>query len=124
MKKTNRVGISLIVLIITIIVMLILASAIILKLRDSNIPNNAKEVTFKSDVSGMKDELFTYITNLEAHGGAKEDVNCSGDDMKTVITSINEKYINILEIEDGDLKYIGTDNNERTWAKEVGIKTE
>ena len=35
MKKTNREGISLIVLVITIIVMLILVSAVILKLKDS-----------------------------------------------------------------------------------------
>lgn len=123
MKKTNREGISLIVLVITIIVMLILVSAVILKLKDSNIPDNAKEVTFKSDVSGLKDELLAYVINAEAHGTEKDEINYSGEEIKNAITSINEKYIRILEVENGELKYVGENEYEKKWAEEVGLKT-
>lgn len=123
MKKTNREGISLIVLVITIIVMLILASAVILKLKDSNIPDNAKEVTFKSDVSGLKDELLAYVINAEAHGTEKDEINYSGEEIKNVITSINEKYIRILEVENGELKYVGENEYEKKWAEEIGVLT-
>lgn len=123
MKKTNREGISLIVLVITIIVMLILASAVILSLSNSGISDNAKEVTFKSDVSSLKDELFAYVSNVEAHGIANEDINLSGEDVKKAIPSINEKYIKILEVKEGKLKYVGSDDNEKAWSKEVGLST-
>ncbi|MDD2627782.1 MAG: hypothetical protein PHD20_02730 [Clostridia bacterium] len=54
MKKNKRVGISLIVLVITIIVMIILAGAIILSLQSSGIINKASEAVEKNDLASIK----------------------------------------------------------------------
>ena len=52
--KTNKKGISLIVLAITIIVMIILASAIILSLSGKNMIGSAKEATTMNDLANAK----------------------------------------------------------------------
>ncbi|MDD2628222.1 MAG: hypothetical protein PHD20_05010, partial [Clostridia bacterium] len=54
MKTNKGKGISLIVLVITIIVMIILAGAIILSLNSSNIIDRANEATTKSNISNAK----------------------------------------------------------------------
>jgi flagellar basal body-associated protein FliL len=53
--KTNKKGISLIVLVITIIVMIILATAIILSLNSSNISGKATEAKLSSDLANKKE---------------------------------------------------------------------
>lgn len=121
MKIINKKGISLIVLVVTMIIILILASAVIVSLTNSNISGNAREIAFKSDISGMKDELFAYVTNLEAHGKSKEDISLEKENIKEAIPSINEKYMNILKVENGEILYSGTDKDEKKWAKEIGI---
>ena len=52
--KKQRQGISLIVLVITIIIMIILAGAIILALNNSGIIGRATEATDKSDKATLK----------------------------------------------------------------------
>jgi len=52
--KTNKKGISLIVLAITIIVMIILAAAILLSVSGKNIMNTAKEATNANDLANAK----------------------------------------------------------------------
>ena len=56
--KINKKGISLIVLVITIIVMIILATAIILSLDSSNIVDKAKEATAASDLANAKNVVI------------------------------------------------------------------
>lgn len=63
MIKKN--GISLIVLIITIIVMAILLTAIILNVKDENVSNRASEMRIKTDVEAFKEELENYISDQE-----------------------------------------------------------
>ena len=52
--KTRKRGISLIVLAITIIVMIILASAIVLSLTNNNMVDSAKEATAANDLANAK----------------------------------------------------------------------
>ena len=54
MKRNNNSGISLIVLVITIIIMIILGSVIVLTLKGSNIIEKANEAKFKSDIANAK----------------------------------------------------------------------
>ncbi|MDD2627277.1 MAG: hypothetical protein PHR25_02995 [Clostridia bacterium] len=63
MITNKRKGISLIVLVITIIVMIILAGAIILSLNSSNIVDKTNEATTKSNISNAKQ--VTMLANAE-----------------------------------------------------------
>ena len=56
--KTNKKGISLIVLIITIVVIIILATAIIVTLARTNVIDNANEATVKQDFRTLQDEAM------------------------------------------------------------------
>lgn len=56
-------GISLIVLVITIIVMIILAASIILSISNSGLIGKASEGTFKNDLRAAQEELQVYIQN-------------------------------------------------------------
>jgi len=61
----NKSGISLIVLVITIIVMIILASAIILSLRSSGIIGRANEAKTKSDIANAKEVVSLAYAEWE-----------------------------------------------------------
>ena len=62
MKKVfNNKGISLVALIITIIVMVILTSAVVMV--GINIPNNAQLVVFKTSVGNVQDAVTTKMLN-------------------------------------------------------------
>jgi len=61
----NKRGISLIVLVITIIVMIILASAIILSLRSSSIIGRANEAKNKSDIANAKEVVSLAYAEWE-----------------------------------------------------------
>ncbi|MDD2628126.1 MAG: hypothetical protein PHR25_04440 [Clostridia bacterium] len=63
MKTNKRKGISLTVLVITIIVMIILAGAILLSLNSSNIIDKANEATTKSNISNAKQVVM--LANAE-----------------------------------------------------------
>jgi len=64
--KTNKRGISLIVLVITIIVIIILAAAVILTLNNNNPIQNSKQATFDNDVSEITSAINIYIANFMA----------------------------------------------------------
>ena len=138
-NKRNNKGISLIVLVITIIIMIILAGAIILSLSGTGLITNANKGSFQSDIATMQEELGVYIANktTETRGkytqetlfaskdnleenGAKVD----GKNIKSVLTSIDKKYIDEVEIIKGKIVYVGDDLNKLKWASEVllGIK--
>ncbi|MDD2628404.1 MAG: hypothetical protein PHR25_01650 [Clostridia bacterium] len=65
MKTNKRKGISLIVLIITIIVMIILAGAIILSLNSSNIIDKAKSAKEAQNISSMNSAVTLILGELE-----------------------------------------------------------
>ena len=64
MKSKEKNGISLIFLVITIVIMIILASAIILSMNDNNQAENAREADVKSDVASLMEEFNNYNSNL------------------------------------------------------------
>lgn len=68
MKKS---GISLLTLIITIIVIIILAGALILSISKSNTVGQANEAKFKTDIDSFKSELLTYTSKqlIDTRGG-------------------------------------------------------
>ena len=122
----KRKGISLIVLVITILVMIILAGVVIVSLSKNNPVNKAKEATFKTDVSTFEGDLSFYLANSLATDSTlrMEDVDASGySEIKKVINSFAEKYADKFEVVDGKLVYIGEDKDELVWIGELGIST-
>ncbi|MEG0643347.1 MAG: hypothetical protein RR489_05575, partial [Clostridia bacterium] len=118
MKKN---GMSLIVLVITILVMIILAGVVIVSLAKNNPIEKSKEALFKADIIAFRDELNLSIANELALTNTlvKEDIDAAGKDMLKYIPSMTKKYIPKIQIQDGSLMYIGTDKKEEKWFNEV-----
>ena len=120
----KRKGISLIVLVITILVMIILAGVVIVSLSKNNPVEKAKEATFKGDLTAFQDELSIYVVNRLALDSnlIADDINASGyTNVKKLINSFNKKYDGKVEVSKGRIIYIGKDNKEIEWAKSLGM---
>ena len=125
--KTNKKGISLIVLIITIVVIIILATAIIVTLARTNVIDNANEATVKQDFRTLQDELDMYISDqfLDNLGDYEpEDLNADSTTNPTVydiLPSLSKtKYKDDVVIVNGKLAFKDTMNAQiKEWATEV-----
>jgi hypothetical protein len=121
MKK----GISLIVLVITIIVIIILSGTVILGLSKNNPITSATEATFKSSLSGYNSELSTYILSEYSRVSGNLDLNNinanNSNEIKQYIKSIPDSDINKYRITAGKLIYIGSNTNEIQWTKDIDI---
>ncbi|MDD3303544.1 MAG: hypothetical protein PHP54_01335 [Clostridia bacterium] len=125
-KENLRKGISLITLVITIIVVIVLAAAVILTLNNSNPIENAKEATFKSDISTVKDDLNLYLADKYAKSNGIFDMSTLNlseitvpkitDELKSVE---NSKLKGKIEVQDGKLVYTGTDETEKKWFDQI-----
>ena len=106
--KTNKRGISLIVLVITIIVIIILAAAVILTLNGNNPIENSKQATFDNDCNELKSAMSMYMTTFMAndlnHDGPFE---IAGSDTPT---TDDDTIINVG----------GTEGTEARYATAVG----
>ena len=112
-KMKNR-GISLIVLVITIIVAVILISAVLLSLDKNDPRKGASENVFKSDFRTLQEELAMKKTEMKQEDNkANINVNVSYDneeELKKWINSIDKSILNgIVEICNGDLVFIDTE---------------
>ncbi|MEG0511054.1 MAG: hypothetical protein RR664_07260 [Clostridia bacterium] len=122
MKKS---GMSLIVLVITILVMIILAGVVVVSLTKNNPIGKAGEALFKSDIGSFKDELNLGVISELAKSSTlqKTDINAIGKDMLKYIPSMTDKYIDKLEIVDAELVFIGEKESEKEWADNIGLPT-
>ena len=122
-NKKYKSGVSLLVLLITIVVMIILAATVIMSAVDKNPINKAKEVTLKSDIDTFMIDFNAYIDQrrfeLIAKGEYYDEETDSNlqnvttyNDLKNIIPSFLEKYENIFGIVGGKFTYIGTDKSE------------
>lgn len=118
MKKR---GISLIVLVITIIVMIILAATIILALTGNDVTIKAKESSYKSDIATMKEKL-SYVKSEEFLMASKdEDIQISEEQKDDIIP---KKYRDDFDFDEkGNLMFVGDPySKEAQWAKEAKVK--
>lgn len=132
--KIKLKGISLIVLVITIVVSLILLSIVLLNVDKNNPIDSAKEVKFKNDIMNFNDEISISYTNKKSEDMKFEfeDINvsiASKDDtgkykIKEYIPSITDEYVDRLGIENGiiifDKRNFSSD--ECDWLIESGAK--
>ncbi len=124
MKKQ---GISLIVMTITIIVMVIISGAAILSLKQDNQINKAAQVVFKSDITEFKNTLSSYITSrvLEDSTFSPQYFDVTAlSEIKAIIPNLPETYYDIINIENGQIVYVGTDSDERSWARSLNATTD
>ncbi len=122
----RRKGISLIVLVITILVMIILAGVVIVSLQKNNPIEKAKEARFKQDASSYVDELGISIASKLSNDSSLTKENINGNtvlEVKEYVPSLKKEHENIFKIQDGELVYAGVNKNEEIWAIEIGINT-
>ena len=120
MKPKN--GISLITLVITIIIIIILAGAVIFAIKKNNPVSTANAAVFKEDLSEYRSELNTYKANkyLELSGTYDPStLNVTGNAIKDVITSMKSEDVSKYEIQAGELVYVGTNDTEKEWVNDV-----
>jgi len=122
----NNKGISLIVLIVTILVITIIASSVIINLVNNNPIEQATEAKFKESVSTYNSELALVLSNkyLLDYTFTPADFNASTWDgngtgigtIKEYIKSITKDDAKKFKIQSSMLVYVGTNNSEAQWA--------
>ena len=133
----KRKGISLIVLVITILVMIILAGVVVVSLQKNNPIEKAKEATFKQSLAQIGEELEMFCLNEKAQNSEfnKESLHASknnlafntkkessGKNIYDIIPSLKDsKYKNQVEVIQGNLFYRTPDKKEIPWLRELGI---
>ena len=133
----KRKGISLIVLVITILVMIILAGVVVVSLSKNNPIEKAKEATFKQDLAQIGEELEMFIaTKIAEMPEFKKQTlqadskRCTYNDIASpkeknifdIIPSLKgTKYKDKLEIIQGVLFYRTPSKKEIAWLDEIGV---
>ncbi|MDF2865508.1 MAG: regulator of chromosome condensation [Clostridia bacterium] len=133
LMRGNR-GISLVVLVITIIIITILAGSVIVNFVTNNPIDKANEAKFKNNIEEYNSELAMFISNkyLQDYGfrqndfdaGVWEEGNDINGTIKECITSITKEDGKKFEIQDGKLVYVGQDSKELEWANNSSLPLE
>jgi hypothetical protein len=129
--KRNK-GISLIILVITIIVIIILSGTVILSLSKNNPITSATEATFKTSASEYNSELALYLTTKYSESSTFNPKTLYADKWNGTVGGISgsvKQYITSMTVEDGanyviyagKVYYVGIDSNKKDWAKNVGL---
>lgn len=127
-KDINNQGITLIALVITIIVLLILAGVTISTLTGENgLIEKARESEFKSDIAAFQEELRVsiYSDYTEKLGDRKESDKFNAQEYEKIVKMIpnfKKNYEGRIAINQDNIVYIGENERERKWVKEIGVK--
>ncbi len=136
--RKNNIGISLIVLVITILVIIILTGALILNLVNNNPILQVEKATFLNDIRSFQNELSLYIVEQFSDSLGQYDSNLlQADDISvTYNTKVNnnitikdlikslgktDKYNGKLMVINGELVFGGSNTNEIEWAEEIDV---
>ena len=119
-------GISLVVLVITIIVLTILAGAVIISLSNSGIIARGNEAVFKANVDSYKTELALYIadqiiTDSSFSASTFDATTSTTPSITTVIPSMTTEDSEKFSVDNGSLVYVGDNESEIGWATALGI---
>lgn len=121
MLNNKKSGKSLILLIIVIFVMSF-ALVFVSRIFNNKCIDKAQEEAFKLNVYEYCIEIEDYKTQLaQTEGYNEEDFNVCGAQLRAVIPNIIETDMPKFKIEQGKLIYIGNDEQEKQWTKEVKI---
>jgi len=127
----NNKGISLIVLVITIIVIIILAGSVILSLYTNNPISQASAARFKSDAQEINSEFELWISSKYVSSGGTFDpstVNIDnvsktygGQTISQILTTLKGDNLDKYQILNGKLTYVGKIKEESDLLKDIGI---
>ena len=101
MKK----GVSLIVLVITIIVMAIIAGTVILSMKDSNHIEEANIAVLLTDLKNAQLDLETNLKlmKIETPGFEMDNVTAKNEEVYTYIKDLKKEYVGKVWISEGEL---------------------
>jgi len=139
MNNKEKKGISLIILVITIISIIILASVIVMTIINNNPISQAEKLAFMSDVENFKGELNTYNSaqNIDKPRGFSssklqaDENSMTYDGIADTGKNINDiipllasmpKYYGLFEVSNGQLVFKGTNITQKGWIVESGIE--
>ncbi len=108
MKTKEKSGISLIVLIITILVMIILAGVVVVSLQKNNPIQKAKQATYLHDAAAFKEQLSVYTVKAFSKDPlfTKGQINAKGyEEIKKYVPDFQKKYEKMYEIKNGEIYY-------------------
>ena len=138
-KRLKDAGITLIALVITVIVILLLAGVSISMISgDDGILKRAGETTFKTEISAISEELEMYKTQklMEDSNFVEDSLSANNEegslyyntkpddetgDISTILPSANKKYLENIEIINGQMVYATTDMTELSWLEDLGV---
>lgn len=133
MKKKE--GLSLVVLVITIIIIITLSSVAIFNVKDQNTIDKSKKVVLKDDLLTFKTDFDAYVDNKRFEAIAEGQYYIPENDdalkhidkwdkVKEIIPSMLKDYDNIIIIQNGKLTYNGDDRSEETikMLNDIGIQ--
>jgi hypothetical protein len=129
--KRNE-GISLIVLVITIIIIIILTGSVILNLTDNNPIGTANTATFKENIGEYNSELAMVLSNEYLKNNLFNPLSLNAgvwNGNETNITGTIKEYIKSITVEDagkfviqnGKLVYVGESQEEIDLLSEVNV---
>lgn len=121
MLNNRKSGKSLILLTIVILVMSV-AMIFVGRIFNNNLVDNTQEEAFKVNVYDYCLQLENYKKEkIESNEYIEEEFNYYGAEIKTVIPNMIETDFSKFKIEKGKLIYIGVNEDEEKWTKEVKI---
>ncbi|MDD2627962.1 MAG: LamG domain-containing protein [Clostridia bacterium] len=109
-------GVSIIVLVITMVVILILVRGIISSINKSNIIEKSNEAVFKSDIKNIQQEINLYV-NMQEDGNY---IYPEKDDIKSA-SKFDKKTLDIIK---GKIVYRNPNDNQRVWLDDLGINSD
>ena len=117
-------GVSMIILVVTIIAIAIIAGTIVLSTAQggANVVNMANQTSLKNDIKVMITNYETVYNDLEYKYAG--DLSLIKDEEFQNKDIIPGKYSKKFEVNRNGIKYIGSDNNEKQIAKEMGVITD
>lgn len=132
----KKQGISLIVLVITILVMIVIAGVTILVLNQTGVIDRARESNFKSAMKSYIETLNVYLADKMVSSGSVDlntinvEVSTTGEnpDLKNIIKNVKNDHIKYLSIEKGVLLFNISDSASEEdikyayYACQVGMK--
>ena len=124
----NNKGITLIVLVVTIIVMLILCgTSLQMVLGGNGLIENVKFSAFETKIKVYQDEIRTYLLSQDLYENVDSSENSYIDDidlMKSILEDATDEEAEKYGIEDNKLVYKSdkVTDEEKEWLERLGIK--
>lgn len=116
MKKGASIIILVLVIVMTISVFMVVAT--FLNNSSNMLVDTEKE--FKSSLVAYVDELDMYIDTEKENTLFKEkEFSVYGDELRNIIPYIKEEDMTRFAIKEGKIVYIGNDEIEEKWSKEI-----